>query len=500
MRPRRAGLVWTTLLIALGGACRDSFETRDEQDWRIADTAFRQGSESGDSFAFELWERLDGSAPRGRLAHQRLLRADAHYRRGIELFRTHQSGVREAMQDGLALAPIDPVHYLTLARLCAERGNAVRAADFYRKYIAHARTRRDAAQAQSELTRLEASTDPFPLAFVQAAPPSNHPPPTRGAWWLLAVLPLPGMYALWKWRVRRRLAVLLVQHPEWQQVTAYHLGCLRHEFFKHRIGPLAEPLRALASGMASLEKDTFLRERLGRQALLQQWRAQLHMLERSLGLRWRIDAWDPVFRRARVTLKTLDLGRFPLSARRAHRMLAAHGRLMAFDRDLSELLAGLARCKVDQALLVEVVESIRSEWAAGRVALDDLHVGHVPADVEVDVLATDLRIVLRNVLRNAIYAVANAPPPRRVAIDVRVDLEPTGEELVVFCVRDTSPQSLTWNENVSEDVSRGLGIVATALRRYDGSLQVRSGSDGYAKEVLIRFFHSQRSLAREVAA
>ena len=177
---------------------------------------------------------------------------------------------------------------------------------------------------------------------------------------------------------------------------------------------------------------------------------------------------------------------------------------MAVDRRLSDLVAGLVRCSVDEDLLREVVESTRSEWVSGKVALDEIRVGPVPPDVEVDVFRTDLRIVLKNVVRNAIQAAASAPAPRRLALDVKVEPEPTGEEFVVFRVRDSSPGGLDSGEGEGQgkgnDVEHGLGIVNTALRRYDGSLQVVPDSDGYAKAVLIRFFHSQRSLAKEDAA
>jgi C4-dicarboxylate-specific signal transduction histidine kinase len=146
------------------------------------------------------------------------------------------------------------------------------------------------------------------------------------------------------------------------------------------------------------------------------------------------------------------------------------------------------------------VESTRSEWVTGKVPLDEIQIGPVPPGVEVDVFRTDLRIVLKNVVRNAIQAVAAAPAPRRLALDVQVEAEPTGEEFVVFRVRDSSPAGLHSGAGKSNDVEHGLGIVNTALRRYDGSLHVVPGCDGYAKAMLVRFFHSQRSPLKENAA
>lgn len=59
-----------------------------------------------------------------------------------------------------------------------------------------------------------------------------------------------------------------------------------------------------------------------------------------------------------------------------------------------------------------------------------------------DVFGTDLRLILRNIIRNAIQALARTQAPRRLAVDVAVELEPTGEETVVFRVRDSSPEDV----------------------------------------------------------
>jgi len=482
------------------GACGGSSAARDEQAWRSAEKAYR---ENGDGSAYRLWAALDPRGPKGHEAHRRLAAADEHYRRAIDLFRAGQPGVREAMQEGLALGPIDPAHYLTLARLCAERGITFRAVDFYRKYLSQEPAPAAASAARQELADLSAGKDPFPPLFAEGNRSSESPRPATRPTWALGLLALPLAFALYQ-RVRNRrrgLRRLLADRPEWHPTVAYHLGCLRHEFLKHRVGPLGEPLRAIARGKASADENQFLRDRLAQGAPLRlAWRAQLHALERSLGIAWKLDSVDPFFRPALAALRSLGRQRWPIRQADAKRLLTAHAALMAVDRRLSDLVAGLVRCSVDEDLLREVVESTRSEWVSGKVALDEIHIGPVPPDVEVDVFRTDLRIVLKNVVRNAIQAVASAPAPRRLALDVHVEPEPTGEEFVVFRIRDSSPGGLDAGEGKGNDMEHGLGIVNTALRRYDGSLQVVPASDGYAKAVLVRFFHSQRSLAKEDAA
>ena len=495
----RAGLLGLLVLEACGG----SSAARDEQAWRLAEKAYQ---ENGDGSAYRLWAALDATRPQGREAHRRLAAADQHYWHAIDLFRANQPGVREAMQEGLALGPIDPAHYLTLARLCADRGITFRAVDFYRKYLSQEPALANASAARLELASLAAGKDPFPPLFVEGNHPAESARPALAPIRFLGLLAsllafLPYLLYLRLRNGRRRLSRLLADRPEWHQTVAYHLGCLRHELLKHRVGPLGEPLRAIARAKASADENQFLHDRLSPGAPLRlAWRAQLHALEQSMGIAWKLDSVDPLFRPARVAMERLGRQRWPIRQTDAKRLLAAHAALMIFDRQLSDLVAGLVRCSVDEALLTEVVQSTRSEWVTGKVSLDEIHIGPVPPGVEVDVFRTDLRIVLKNVVRNAIQAVAAAPAPRRLALGVQVELELTGEEFVVFRVRDSSPSGLHTGEGKSNDVEHGLGIVNTALRRYDGSLQVVPGSDGYAKAVLVRFFHSQRSLANEDAA
>jgi hypothetical protein len=81
-------------------ACGGSSAARDEQAWRLAEKAYQA---NGDGSAYRLWAALNATGPKGREAHRRLAVADQHYRHAIDLFRADQPGVREAMQDGLAL-------------------------------------------------------------------------------------------------------------------------------------------------------------------------------------------------------------------------------------------------------------------------------------------------------------------------------------------------------------------------------------------------------------
>ena len=494
----RAGMVTAVVFAGLLAslACVDRARDRDEQAWHLAEKAHREGV---DGRAFHLWTGLDKGQPRGREAHERLRLADERYRLAIDLFRDGKPGVREAVQLGITLGPMDPGHYLTFARLCARHGVTLRAVDFYRKYLGQDPPPSDTALVRKELLALDGGVDPFPETFVSDPKEASIRVPVVfvGMGGLVFALGLAGYR--WRRNRRRHLSVLLPEHPEWHPTVAYHLGCLRHEFLKHRVGPLGEPLRAVLEGRASDGEERFLRERLAMGLdLSRAWRSQLSPLERTLGLACRVDRGDPVFAGACGAIRVLDSITWPLQCAMAKKLLKAHSVLMGVDTRISCLIGTLVRCRVDEAFMWDVVTMTRAEWAMGKVELHDLRVGPVPEGVEVEVFRTDLFIVLRNLVRNAITSMQAMPGPRRLALAVAVEMIPTGEELVVIRVLDSNPKEFPVEDTGT--VERGLGIVAAVLRRYDGSMRIEPGQDGYAKVVAVRFFRSQWSMDTEAIA
>jgi signal transduction histidine kinase len=471
---------------ALAG-CRPSAEQLDEEQWRAAETQWQRGEPT----AHEAWQRLDPRQPRGREAWARLERADASYRRAIEIIRTEQPGLRETLASAMATAPMDPQLYLPLARACRDRGSPLRAAEFYRKYLARQPPLPEASAAWAELKALEGKVD------IPPDPPK--PPPPRTPWQFLALalatLLLVGLGAvIWRRRRVRPLRELLRERPEVHQTVAYQIGCLRHEFLKHRIGAAGEALDALVRGQASPEQTRFLEERLCRgEPLLAAWRAHVLALERSLGVKVALVRADPLFRSAQRALAVLGRAAARTGRADAQKVKQARDFLDRLDRELAVLVSQLACCPIDESFLGDVLVATRAEWASGKVELDEVTVGPVPEDVAVDVYRTDLRIVLKNILRNAISALGESPHPRRLAMDVVLDLEPTGEEVVRIRVRDSSTQRLDAGDAAAgpASVEHGLGIVRTALLRYDGSLEIAPGGDGYAKAVVVRLFRSQ---------
>ena len=477
--------------------CRQSAARQDQRQWLEAEAQWQRGEPT----AYESWSRLNPRQRHGGEAWARLREADVRYRRAVELLRTEQPGLRETLAEALALAPMDPALYLPLARACRDRGSLWRAADFYRKYLARRPAVPEAAVARAELAALGGAQDPFPPDFdVRAEAPALTPRDGHGLWsWpflafpSLALLLLAALLAAWRRRRARPLRDLVLERPEVQQTVGYAIGCLRHEFLKHRIGAAGEALSALIRGRASAEQRRFLEDRLCRgEPLLAAWRAHVGALERCLGLKFALARSDPWFRDAERALAVLGRAAATRKPRDARRVEAARSFLERLDRELAALVAALAFCPVDEAFLREALDSIRSEWASGKVELDEIAIGPVPDGVAVDVYRTDLRIVLKNLLRNAISALGGSPRPRRLAVDVLVELEPTGEEVVRIRVRDSSTQRLDPSQPAElASVEHGLGIVRTALLRYDGSLELAPGGEGYAKAVVVRLFRSQ---------
>jgi hypothetical protein len=144
-------------------------------------------------------------------------------------------------------------------------------------------------------------------------------------------------------------------------------------------------------------------------------------------------------------------------------------------------------------LLRAIVDEVRKEYATSRVQLDSVSIEAPHPAPEIEVFESDLVLVLKNVLRNAILAVGRMETPGRIKIVVAVELEPTGEENVVIRVLDTSPETLTTEAIYERRVDRGLGLVTAALTRYDGAIVVEPAEPPWAKAVAVRFFRAFQS-------
>ncbi|MBX3251018.1 MAG: hypothetical protein KF901_27825 [Myxococcales bacterium] len=463
---------------------------------------------SGDVRAHRLFVEIAPNTAAGREAASRLRSADVHYRVGVERFESNAPGVREALAEGSQIAPMDPALYLRLARACRARDNLLRAAELYSKYLAAAPEGDEAAQARDELRALDPTLagvfDPPSTAGAATFAPAPAPP---GPWVPVAAGFLCGVAftslvgASLRARRRRGLSLerLLTASPELHPAVAYLVGSLRHELLKHRVGATRD---AVEGATDPTERLAFLERRLfGEPRLREAWDGHVAAFERALGPRVDLRR-DPVFRRADRAIRRL--ARLETRVRRRDpsvlpEVRAQHEALVRFDASLAGLVAELVRTRVDVGFLTEVADAVRAEHSAGRVALDALDLRPPTEPIDLEVFRVDLVLILKNVLRNAVLAVGRAAPPRRVAVEVEVELEPTGDETVTLRVLDSSPEPLDPEVLFDRRVDRGLGLVAAAVRRYGGTIDVEaarqgvalgSGVGAYTKAVVIRFFRA----------
>ncbi|MBI2897138.1 MAG: hypothetical protein HYY06_26515 [Deltaproteobacteria bacterium] len=471
-----------------------------EEAWRMAEELWRRR----DFDAHRSWLAVDPNSRQGREARRRLSRADQRYREGVRRLERGEPGARDALLEGVAIAPMDPALYLPLARACRARGLEVRAEDYYKKFLRLRPDHPQAPAARLELGALDPELqgifEPEPSQTPAPAVPIRPPPsvslvPAFAA----GAIAFAAAVALFARLFRRGLplARLAAESPELQPSIAYLVSSVRHELLKHRIGAIGDAVRALGKGEATAEQRAFLAARLyGGEPLVLAWRGHVRAFERALGPRLDLRRADRGFReagRAIGRIAALERALAAGDARAAERLAWAHRKLLELDADLAALATRLVRTTVDEVLLEEVVREVRSEYAAGRVELDALVIGPVAPGVSVEVFRFDLVLVLKNVVRNAILAVGRSAPPRRIALDVGVELEPTGEEAVRVRVRDTSTEALTTEAIYERRVDRGLGLVTAALTRYDGAIEVEAGSQGWAKGVTVRLFRALQS-------
>jgi len=483
-----------------------------EHRWQRAQ---QQWQSPGLSAGYAAWASLDPATAQGQEAHHRLATAAGHYQRAVTLIQTGQPGGRQELQRGKAVAPMDPALFLPLARACRAQDNAFLALQYYRSYLgSSAASGLEAAAARQELAELarefgelwegSAPERPSPGSVISKVPPAAILF-IGTAFGLLLAVALSNLGA--RRRRGRSLAELAQAYPELQPALAYLIGRLRHELLKHRIGAAADVAHALAAGQSSAELRVFLHRRLyGGERLDEAWSGYLQSFRRALGPDFDL-ARHRTFASAERAIKQLQTLELPLlRGERAavRKLVAAHKRLEAFDRGLAELVGRMQRTSLDSELFTQAMQAVRSEPLAGQVPLDTVELIGPTEPVFVAVYRTDLMLILKNLLRNAILAVGRAPPPRQIAADVLVELLPTGEELVLLRVHDTSPEPLTpeqiyrSSDAEAAGAQRGLGLVTAALSLYSGSISVEPGRSGYRKCVAVHLFRTLEAAEHNV--
>ena len=492
-------------MLAVCVQCGRDAGSGPEQAWQRAQQAANRPELAA---GFVDWQGLDPSSPQGQKAQGRLAQAAAQYRQALQLLQSGQPGAREALRRGKALAPMDPQLFLPLARALRAQENDDLAAQFYRGFLRHLPTSPDAATARAELEQLERDRAPQP--DDPSLSQGGFRFTARGVGLLVALTATGLAIGLFLARNRRgqSLAAVMQQHPELQPALAYALGTLRHELLKHRIGT-ATQLQARAAPLSDEDLRFLCRqlygdgerdgpgEALAGRGLREAWDDHVRRVAWIVGCPPAQLLREPDFARAQRAITQLlhcepALRRGQRSALR--RVAGAEATLRSFDAQLSTLLARMQRTELSVELFQQALSAVQSEAAVADVVLDDLQLVAPQGDLRivVAVYQTDMLLVLRNLLRNALRVLSNSPPPRRLAVDVLSELLPTGEELVRLRVHDSAlgaiPEDRLRGTAVQPQGPRGLDLVRMTVQVYGGSLAVESGLPGYRKCVVVRLF------------
>lgn len=442
-----------------------------------------------------LYRAIPPETEAGAEARRRLQAADLRYQACLDALHTGDGErARREFLAGRALAPIDPHHYYELGEIYHAHGFVDRRNEAYGIYLGfmnQAGEPVDPGTLQGILANLRGDVERVPN--VERQRPGWGAVAAATAATAFAVIALvAGLYL----RRGKPLAELIDENPDLHPRIAYAIGCLRHELLKHRLGALGDAVYALrgSDGLTS-EQVVFLRDRLyGGESLTGLWFIYLETFDRLAGRRLHLARRDREFRRATQAVRAIEAlrGRFEDPDEQvAERLDALRGQVLAFDRHLRWLADHLCRAKVDGQLLREALFSVQSEPRAAAVRLDEIRFEEPPPDVFVEVFRADLLLVLKNLVRNAILALGRQDELRRVVgLEVEVRTEPTGDESVLIEVLDTSPEALTMDDIYGRRLDRGLGLVAAAVTRYDGSLFVGPARGEYRKAVVVRFFRA----------
>lgn len=475
-----------------------SFTEREAE--RLLDQAERLWRDNQPG-AWLVWMSVPLDTVAGREARRRLEQAAEHYREALDLLQQGDDELALVEIDrGRSIAPIDPHLYLDLADILRNRGRRDLAVRYYGRYLVFINQAGETADPEVlQDIRIYISGDPADDGRIVIEEPDE--PEEESPWAtalfigaVLGLLVIFGVVVLL--RRGRTLTELVDESPDLHPRIAYAIGCLRHELLKHRLGALGEAVGALREGRGlSPEQRRYLREKLyGGESLSRLWRIYLETFDRLSGWRLNLKRRDREFRRAGQAVRALEglQERFEVpDGGLADRLDGLRLQIARFDRYLKAVADRLCRSKVDGQLLREAVFSVQSEPRAAEVGLDEIRFVEPPPDLYVEVFRTDLLIVLRNLVRNAILALGQQREgPRALGLEVELRTEPTGDESVLIKVMDTSPERVTTDDIYGRRLDHGLGLVAAAVTRYDGSIFVESGAGTWKKAVVVRFFRA----------
>lgn len=451
-----------------------------------------------DVAAWDCFVRIDRESKSGQIARDLLEQSNDEFIIGLEkLHEGRDQDAREYFRKGMDIGPFDPHHYFELAEIYYGRDLYAQAIRYCGTYLDFMNKRRETVDRYAWEKCIEIITRP---TGGPSNPEPRAPEPRETPWTVsvaigLGLVAVFAIFFLFYYRSGKTLKELIHESPDLHPRIAYALSCLRHELLKHRLGALGDVVCALQSREGLTEKQLkYLRDRLyGGESLSGLWRIYVEIFDRIAGRRLHLDRRDREFRRAWLAVRSLENLRDRLAEpdeQLAGRLDSLRQQIDGFDRHLKWLSDRLCRTAVDGKLLREAVFSVQSEPRAAAVQVDEIRFSQPPDDIFVEVFRSDLLIILRNLVRNAIFALGEQDENRRVlSLEVELRPEPTGDESVLIKVFDTSPEVMTTEDIYGRRFDRGLGLVAAAVTRYDGSVFVENGR-GEFKAVVVRFFRA----------
>ncbi len=323
---------------------------------------------------------------------------------------------------------------------------------------------------------------------------------------LLTVIAAAVTFAVW----RRGMTVQqLVRNPPPevdlpQFVTT--LGYLHHELIKHRL-PLVrtvadQPLHKVDETDVEMLKQA-VTGAIGRPSLVGELESYLGGLRRAAGRVHLNFGRDVMMRRARNACEEIQsvaegLGARSTLTRQEHRRLRHADDVLDgwFRPRLQALRNSVLSFELTAEIFEEPIERVVRELGLGDAQIER---PQIPPGLYARMLRSDFNLAVRNLVRNGLQRSMEATGQARLAIDVRQRVELTGEESILIRIHDADPTIMTRQQLYGGQIGRGLNLVTTTLRRYDGALSChRSRLDGFAKALEIRLFQAHADPA-EVA-
>lgn len=333
-----------------------------------------------------------------------------------------------------------------------------------------------------------------------------------GRWYLPAVASVAAVLIvllfLWWWYGGTGLTSLIRRHPEAAPELHRILAAVRHEVLKHNTMMLTGLLKGLVRGDNVADEAARLHEALfggqgnheGALGRLHDYRSRLEQEGRSHGIRLNLSR-DPVFGPLLLGFRQLrecsaDLLRVeflaPVDRTRLAARLEGASKLLNVRgyEALRSLLDRFRTTRVDRNTVTDAFRRVVAEpdlAAAGHVELKYGEEGEFPSGIPVPLSAVD--DILVNLTRNAIQAMLRqCDGPVEVGLGLRRVADPvTGLERLSFLVADRSPEPLTMERIRGGRAGGGLGLVVELVDRYEGSLDVLPGGDGFRKVVAVTF-------------